>query len=254
MRQNSPANRRVHDGRSPAAYRYTQIRTHIVHARTVMRGYGARRDIIDVHMRETRKTCGHLLHPQIRTARESSLTEASIFETRGRQGRHVFTTQLHSSRAPSRNNVGGSIKPSRASKFGLGPQIGVGWRPNLGTEAPNLGSGVPKFGLRSAKIWAQKRPNLGSEAPKEATAWRRLGRRRRLRVAGGRRRIRRRHVRIRLRSRRCHDGLRRHLMREAIRQPISGNQEAIRQLAEFTTASGGTSKLVATTVTEISSP
>jgi hypothetical protein len=50
----------------------SQYVTHIDHARTVMRGYGARRDIIDVHMRETRKTCGHLLHPQIRTARESS--------------------------------------------------------------------------------------------------------------------------------------------------------------------------------------
>jgi hypothetical protein len=36
---------------------------------------------IDVHMRDTRKICGHL-HPQIRTARESSLMEASIFETR----------------------------------------------------------------------------------------------------------------------------------------------------------------------------
>ena len=71
--------------RSPATlHTHGLTDTHRDHARTVMRGYGARRDIIDVHMRETRKTCGHLLHPQIRTARESSLTEASIFETRGR--------------------------------------------------------------------------------------------------------------------------------------------------------------------------
>ena len=65
-----PATRRVH-GR-PRHYTRMDSQTHIDHARTVMRGYGARRDIIDVHMRETRKTCGHLLHPQIRTARESS--------------------------------------------------------------------------------------------------------------------------------------------------------------------------------------
>jgi hypothetical protein len=64
------ATRRVH-GR-PRHYTRMDSQTHIDHARTVMRGYGARRDIIDVHMRETRKTCGHLLHPQIRTARESS--------------------------------------------------------------------------------------------------------------------------------------------------------------------------------------
>jgi len=59
--------------RSPATlHTHGLTDTHRDHARTVMRGYGARRDIIDVHMRETRKTCGHLLHPQIRTARESS--------------------------------------------------------------------------------------------------------------------------------------------------------------------------------------
>ena len=150
--------------RSPATlHTHGLTDTHRDHARTVMRGYGARRDIIDVHMRETRKTCGHLLHPQIRTARDRraervpSRRRPYLKLEAGAPRVHDPAPQFTRAKPKQR---WGLHKAIEGFQIWAGPQIGVGWRPNLGTEAPNLGAGVPKFGLRSAQ-----------RSDREAAAW-----------------------------------------------------------------------------------
>lgn len=131
--------------RSPAAY--TQIRTQIDHARTVMRGYGAKtRHHVTRHRCETVRD-----EKDLRSSASPDQNRTREFpHERQRQGRNVFTNQLHSSRA----------RAQPKQRLGL---RNAGWRPNLGSEAPKE---APKFGLRSAIIWAPKCPNLGFEVPK----------------------------------------------------------------------------------------
>jgi hypothetical protein len=148
-----PATRRVH-GR-PRHYTRMDSQTHIDHARTVMRGYGARRDIIDVHMRETRKTCGHLLHPQIRTALERGPSRRRPYLKLEAGAPRVHDPSPQFTRAKPKQRWG-LHKAIEGFQIWAGPQIGVGWRPNLGTEAPKIwAQKCQNFG---SQIWAQKRP------------------------------------------------------------------------------------------------